>query len=192
MFAICSRQEFVRAILGNALRVARHPTCGARKGAKRVNSRMRSPRQLLPENRNDRYHNSSRPKGSRRRGGGVLAPQSDFKALKRQEAAKRAVSPDCANQRLARAETKPAVSLGLRFVSLGLRSASLRFAETPVAVMAGLDPAIQAEAPAGRISMTTQRRLDGRVKPGHDARGYERRRFRPHSRPQYTRAFGSM
>jgi hypothetical protein len=37
--------------------------------------------------------------------------------------------------------------------------------------MAGLDPAIQAEARAFRISMTTQRRLDGRVKPGHDAVG---------------------
>ena len=33
----------------------------------------------------------------------------------------------------------------------------------------GLDPAIQAEARACRISITTQRRLDGRVKPGHDA-----------------------
>jgi hypothetical protein len=36
--------------------------------------------------------------------------------------------------------------------------------------MAGLDPAIQVEARARRISKTTQRRLDGRVKPGHDER----------------------
>ena len=40
----------------------------------------------------------------------------------------------------------------------------------PSAVMAGLDPAIQARAPAYRVSMTTQRRFDGRVKPGHDER----------------------
>src|SRR5664280_1904392 len=88
---------------------------------------MRSPRQLLPENRNDQYHCSSRPMRPRRRGGGVLAPRSGFNALKRQEVAKRAVSPGYADQRVARAETKAAVSLRFRFVSPRLRSASLRF-----------------------------------------------------------------
>ena len=37
--------------------------------------------------------------------------------------------------------------------------------------MAGLVPSIQAEARVRRMSMTTQRRLDGRVKPGQDAAG---------------------
>ena len=139
MFSVCSRQDFVRAILGNALPVASRPGRGDHNGAKRVSSRMRSPRQLLPENRNGRYHSSSRLMRPRRRGGGVLAPQNGFDALKRQKAAKRAVSPDDADQRLARPETKAAVSLGFRFVSLGLRSASLRFARALYAVMPGHD-----------------------------------------------------
>jgi len=128
MFAICSRQEFVRAIFGNPLRVACHPACGDDNGAKRVDSRTRSPGQVLPENRNGRYHSLSRPERSRRRRGGVLTLRSGFNGLKRQEATKRAVSLAYVEQRLMRAKTKPAVSFGLRFVSSRLRLASPRFA----------------------------------------------------------------
>jgi len=135
MFAICSRQEFVDVVPKNALRVVSYADRGEQKGAKRANSRMRPPRQLLPENRNGWYHGLSRPERSRQRRGRRcravktgFTPPSGSNALKKLEAAKRAVSLGPKDQRLARAETKPAVSLGLRFVSPRLRSASLRFA----------------------------------------------------------------
>jgi hypothetical protein len=68
------------------------------------------------------------------RGETSFTPRSRFNALKRLEATKRAVSRDYADQRLARAETKPAISFGFRFVSL--RSVSLA---PSASVMTGYD-----------------------------------------------------
>ncbi len=48
-----------------------------------ANSCTRPSRQFLPENRNARYHSSSRPQRSRRRRGGVLALRNELHAAKR-------------------------------------------------------------------------------------------------------------
>ena len=135
----------------------------------------RSPvaRQLLPENQNCRYHAPWRPERSRRRRGGVLAPRSGRNALKRQEAAKRAVSPGYADQGLSPAETKPAVSfwfrfVSLRFVSFRLGFVGLRFVSLASASRSGTaatrrtsrggscHPAAPAASAATKIASTTK------------------------------------
>jgi hypothetical protein len=70
------------------------------------------------------------------RGETSFMPRS-FNALKRLEAAKRAVSRDYADQRLARAETQPTISFGFRFVSPRLRFVAFRFASALRPVMTG-------------------------------------------------------
>lgn len=60
------------------------------------------------------------------RGETSFTPRSRFNALKRLEATKQAVSRDYADQRLARAETKPAISFGFRFAAASFRCAPFR------------------------------------------------------------------
>ncbi len=135
MFAVCSRQELVRAIPGNDLRAAHLPALGDHRSA--------MPTQIHAPDRRDNFFLKIGMLGiivrrahSGRVGGAAafsrcetsFTQRNGFNALKRLEAAKRAGSPCYTDQGLAQAETKSAVSLGLRFVSPRLRLASLRFA----------------------------------------------------------------